>query len=178
MCYSWRYCCPCFRYVFPCNRWLTAEKEVHLLPVAFKDLTRFGNIFFTETRKCLTDSQLWNSLLSQPTRNNFTRVQRVSCIFSLVMMSMLASAMFHQVANVATNSQGYTLGPVKFTLHEVYISIVADAFDNLWIQSANAIQTHVRRFFLFHFLGTALARLRLALGTQGLGLRAGKGLRD
>ncbi|XP_052262319.1 polycystic kidney disease protein 1-like 2 isoform X2 [Dreissena polymorpha] len=112
-------------YVFPCNRWLTAEKEVHLLPVAFKDLTRFGNIFFTETRKCLTDSQLWNSLLSQPTRNNFTRVQRVSCIFSLVMMSMLASAMFHQVANVATNSQGYTLGPVKFTLHEVYISIVS-----------------------------------------------------
>lgn len=120
------YWCFCFRYVFPCKRWLPAGKEDHLLPVAaHEDLTTFGNIFFSDTRKRLTDSHLWISVLSRSTKSNFTQVQRVSCIFSLLMMSMLVSAMFHQVADVATNAQGYTLGPLKFTLHEVYISIVS-----------------------------------------------------
>lgn len=96
-----------------------------LIPVAVpEDLSKFGNIFFSDTRKRLTDSHLWISVFSRPNKSNFSRVQRLSTVFSLLMMTMLASAMFYKAESNVRNAQGYSLGPFKFTLQEVYISIV------------------------------------------------------
>ncbi|XP_052783774.1 polycystic kidney disease protein 1-like 2 [Mya arenaria] len=116
-------------YVFLCNRWLAVEEDDgmvdRLLPVAaHEDIASFGNIFYSDTRKRLTDSHLWISVFARPNRSNFTRVQRVSCLFSLLMMSMLASAMFYRAEDNLRNAQGYTLGPFKFTLQEIYTSVV------------------------------------------------------
>lgn len=112
-----------------CNRWLALEEDDgmvdRLLPVALhEDLTKFGNIFYSDTRKRLTDSHLWISVFSRPNKSTFTRVQRLSCIFSLLMTSMLASAMFYKAEENAENSMGYRLGPFKFTTHEMYISFI------------------------------------------------------
>lgn len=96
-----------------------------LLPVAaHEDLSKFGNIFFSDTRKRLTDSHLWISVFARPNKSNYSRVQRLSCLLSLLMMSMLASAMFYQAEENAKSGQGYRLGPFKFTTHEMYISLV------------------------------------------------------
>ncbi|XP_053393414.1 polycystin-1-like [Mercenaria mercenaria] len=116
-------------YVFLCNRWLAVEEDDgmvdRLLPVAaHEDLSKFGNIFFTDTRKRLTDSHLWISVFARPNKSNYSRVQRLSCLFSLLMMSMLASAMFYQAEGNAKTGQGYRLGPFKFTTHEMYISVI------------------------------------------------------
>ena len=120
-----------FRYVFLCNQWLAVEKEDgmidRLLSVANRDdLTRFSSLFLSNTKKNLTDSHLWISIFSRPNWSNFSRIQRLSCLFALVMTSMLASAMFYQADKRIENAQGYTLGPVKFTLQELYISIVTN----------------------------------------------------
>ena len=67
------------------------------IPVAGQgDVTAFGALFATATRKRLTDSHLWVSVMSRPTRSNFTRVQRVSCILSLLFTTMIANAMFYK----------------------------------------------------------------------------------
>ncbi|KAK3612419.1 hypothetical protein CHS0354_032020 [Potamilus streckersoni] len=116
-------------FVFLCKRWLAVEEEDgmvdRLLPVAsHEDLTNFNNIFFSSTKKKLTDSHLWISIFSRPHRSSFTRVQRLSCILSLLMTTMLASAMFFLADERVENAQAFVLGPFKFTLHEGYISIV------------------------------------------------------
>lgn len=115
--------------MFLCNRWLAVEEDDgkvdRLLPVAaHEDLSKFGNIFFSDTRKRLTDSHLWISVFARPNKSNYSRVQRLSCLLSLLMMSMLASAMFYQAEENAKSGQGYRLGPFKFTTHEMYISFV------------------------------------------------------
>lgn len=117
------------RFVFLCNRWLAVEEDDgfvdRLIPVALQeDLSKFGNIFFSDTRKRLTDSHLWISIFSRPNKSNFSRVQRLSTVFSLLMMTMLASAMFYRIEDNIRNVQGYSLGPFKFTLQEVYVSVV------------------------------------------------------
>lgn len=117
-----------FRCVFLCNRWLAVEEDDgmvdRLLPVAIKeDLSKFGHIFFSDTRKRLTDSHLWISIFSRPNKSIFSRVQRLSTVFSLLMMTMLASAMFYRADENVGKTQGYTLGPFKFTLQEVYVSM-------------------------------------------------------
>ena len=96
-----------------------------LIPIAIQeDLSKFNNIFFSDTRKRLTDSHLWISIFSRPNKSNFSRVQRLSTVFSLLMMSMLTSAMFYKAETDLRNTQGYSLGPFKFTLQEVFISVV------------------------------------------------------
>ena len=89
------------RYFFMCGEWLAVEEGDgqidRLIPVAGReDVTMFRALFTTATRRRLTDSHLWISVLSRPNRSRFTRVQRVSCILSLLFTSMIANAMFYR----------------------------------------------------------------------------------
>ena len=89
------------RYIFMCGEWLAVEEGDgqidRVIPVAGReDVTMFRALFTTAIRRRLTDSHLWISVLSRPNRSRFTRVQRVSCILSLLFTSMIANAMFYR----------------------------------------------------------------------------------
>lgn len=47
-----------------------------------------------KTAKDFRDGHIWFSVISRPPSSNFTRVQRVSCCFSLLLCTMLTSIMF------------------------------------------------------------------------------------
>lgn len=113
-----------------CNKWLAVEEDDgmidRLLPVAAtEDLTSFQTLFATKTKKSITDSHLWISVFSRPHRSNFTRVQRVSCILSLIMTTMVANAMFFKAGGYETDQESLRLGPFIFSLKEIYISFVS-----------------------------------------------------
>ena len=66
-----------------------------ILPVAgMNDLSAFKHLFSSSVRKKLTNEHLWFSVMSRPTRSNFTRVQRVSCCVSLLFLTMITNCMF------------------------------------------------------------------------------------
>lgn len=44
-----------------------------------------------------SDGHLWYSVISRPPSSTFTRVQRVSCCFSLLLCTMLTSIMFYGI---------------------------------------------------------------------------------
>ena len=93
-------------YIFLCNRWLAVEEDDgsvdRILPVAGReDLVDFQHLFFTETQRSLRDSHLWISVFSRPSRSNFSRVQRLSCITCLLLATMMADAMFYQAGGGA-----------------------------------------------------------------------------
>jgi hypothetical protein len=98
-----------------------------LLPYACeKDMISFKHLFTQSVKKKFTDSHLWYSVISRPTRSNFTRLQRLTCCISLLFCTMIANAMFYRAQDNKANSSGVIqLGPLKFTMTQLYTSVVS-----------------------------------------------------
>nr|XP_023646474.1 polycystic kidney disease protein 1-like 2 [Paramormyrops kingsleyae] len=112
---------------FLCNSWLAINMGECALdkvfPVATElDLTRFSNLFFTKTAKDFGDGHIWFSVINRPPASNFTRVQRVSCCFSLLLCTMLTNIMFW---GIPTNpsEQKMDLGQIEITWQQVMIGV-------------------------------------------------------
>eukprot|EP00106_Octopus_bimaculoides_P013343 XP_014780785.1 PREDICTED: polycystic kidney disease protein 1-like 2 [Octopus bimaculoides] len=118
--------------VFLCNRWLAVEYDDGLiervLPVAApQDIKTFQNLFFSKTHKSFSDDHLWLSVFMRPTHSNFTRVQRISSILSVVLMTMLANAVFYKSGSEATKRKyEFTIvGSASINLQALYISFIS-----------------------------------------------------
>ncbi len=97
-----------------------------LLPYACeKDMASFKHLFTQSVKKKFTDSHLWYSVFSRPTRSNFTRLQRLSCCISLLFCTMIANAMFYRASDNKSSSGVIQLGPLKFTMTQLYTSVVS-----------------------------------------------------
>ncbi|XP_053175168.1 polycystic kidney disease protein 1-like 2 [Scomber japonicus] len=110
---------------FLCNSWLAVDVgECSLdkvFPVATEeDLKRFSNLFFMKTAKDFRDGHIWFSVISRPPCSTFTRVQRVSCCFSLLLCTMLTSIMFWGIPS-DPSEQTMDLGHIEFTWQQVMI---------------------------------------------------------
>ncbi|XP_072321390.1 polycystin-1-like protein 2 [Eucyclogobius newberryi] len=112
---------------FLCNSWLAIDVGECTLdkvfPVATEmDLKRFSNLFFMKTAKDFRDGHIWFSVVSRPPCSTFTRVQRVSCCFSLLLCTMLTSIMFWGIPT-DPSEQTMDLGHIEFTWQQVMIGI-------------------------------------------------------
>ncbi|XP_030620641.1 polycystic kidney disease protein 1-like 2 isoform X2 [Chanos chanos] len=112
---------------FLCSSWLSIDMGECVLdkvfPVATEaDLKAFSNLFFMKTVKDFRDGHIWFSVISRPPNSNFTRVQRVSCCFSLLLCTMLTSIMFWGVPT-DPSEQTMDLGHIEFTWQQVMIGI-------------------------------------------------------
>ncbi|KAM8945929.1 LOW QUALITY PROTEIN: polycystin-1-like protein 2 [Pelodytes ibericus] len=108
-----------------CNSWLSIEVGDCVLDKVFsvateEDMKQFSNIFFMKTTKGFRDGHIWYSVFSRSPRSPFTRVQRVSCCFSLLLCTMLTSIMFWGVPTDPAE-QKMDLGKIEFTWQEVMI---------------------------------------------------------
>ncbi|XP_029281679.1 polycystic kidney disease protein 1-like 2 [Cottoperca gobio] len=115
------------RWHFLCNSWLAVDVgECSLdkvFPVATEmDLKRFSNLFFMKTAKDFRDGHIWFSVISRPLCSTFTRVQRVSCCFSLLLCTMLTSIMFWGIPT-DPSEQTMDLGHIEFTWQQVMIGV-------------------------------------------------------
>jgi len=115
---------------FVCNKWFAVEKEDgqidRVLPVACRnDLTTFKHLFTQSVKKKFTDNHLWFSVFSRPTKSNFTRLQRISTCMSLLFCTMIANAMFYKADSPNSGKQAIQVGPIKFTLSQLFTSIVS-----------------------------------------------------
>lgn len=118
-----------FRSNFVCNKWFGVEKEDgqidRVLPVACRnDLTTFKHLFTQSVKKKFTDNHLWFSVFSRPTKSNFTRLQRISTCMSLLFCTMIANAMFYKADSPNSGKQAIQVGPIKFTLSQVFKLII------------------------------------------------------
>ncbi|KAK7913117.1 hypothetical protein WMY93_013328 [Mugilogobius chulae] len=112
---------------FLCNSWLAIDVGEctldKIFPVATEmDLKKFSNLFFMKTAKDFRDGHIWFSVISRPPCSTFTRVQRVSCCFSLLLCTMLTSIMFWGIPT-DPSEQTMDLGHIEFTWQQVMIGI-------------------------------------------------------
>uniref|UniRef100_A0AAQ6A6U0 Polycystic kidney disease 1 like 2a n=1 Tax=Amphiprion ocellaris TaxID=80972 RepID=A0AAQ6A6U0_AMPOC len=112
---------------FLCNSWLAIDMEDCCLDKVFpasteEDLKRFSNLFFMKTTKDFSDGHLWFSVVNRPVSSTFTRVQRVSCCFSLLLCTMLTSIMFYGIPT-DPSEQTMDLGHFEFTWQQFMIGV-------------------------------------------------------
>ncbi|KAM9860546.1 polycystin-1-like protein 2 [Aulostomus maculatus] len=112
---------------FLCNSWLAVDVGDCTLDKVFpaateEDLKRFSNLFFMKTAKDFRDGHIWFSVISRPPSSTFTRVQRVSCCFSLLLCTMLTSIMFWGIPT-DPSEQTMDLGHIEFTWQQVMIGV-------------------------------------------------------
>ncbi|XP_043563449.1 polycystic kidney disease protein 1-like 2 [Chiloscyllium plagiosum] len=112
---------------FICNSWLAIDIDENMIDKIFltasdMELKSFKNVFFTKTAESLTDGHIWFSVVERPPRSLFTRVQRVSCCFSLLLGSMLTNIMFWGTSP-DESAQAATLGNFSSFIQELMIGI-------------------------------------------------------
>nr|XP_034975837.1 polycystic kidney disease protein 1-like 2 isoform X2 [Zootoca vivipara] len=113
------------KWYFLCNSWLAIDVGDCVLDKVFpiateEDMTQFSNLFFMKTSKGFRDGHIWYSIFNRSPRSSFTRAQRVSCCFSLLLCTMLTSIMFWGVPKDPAD-QKMDLGKIEFTWQEVMI---------------------------------------------------------
>ncbi|XP_032051683.1 polycystic kidney disease protein 1-like 2 [Aythya fuligula] len=113
------------KWYFLCNSWLAIDIGDCVLDKVFpvateQDMKQFSNLFFMKTSKGFQDGHIWYSVFSRSPRSSFTRAQRVSCCFSLLLCTMLTSIMFWGVPKDPAE-QKMDLGKIEFTWQEVMI---------------------------------------------------------
>ncbi|XP_077166400.1 polycystin-1-like protein 2 isoform X2 [Paroedura picta] len=113
------------KWYFLCNSWLAIDVGDCVLDKVFpvateQDMKQFSNLFFMKTSKGFQDGHIWYSIFSRSPRSSFTRAQRVSCCFSLLLCTMLTSIMFWGVPTDPAD-QKMDLGKIEFTWQEVMI---------------------------------------------------------
>ncbi len=72
----------------------------------------------------VSDGHLWFSIFSRPPSNQFTRVQRCTCCFVLLFLSMFLNIMYYDLSNEAkmnnsTNTISLSFGPLYITSQQV-----------------------------------------------------------
>ncbi|XP_037401328.1 polycystic kidney disease protein 1-like 2 [Pygocentrus nattereri] len=112
---------------FLCSTWLAIDMGEGTLDKVFpvatdKDLKGFSNLFFMKTAKDFCDGHIWFSVVSRPASSNFTRVQRISCCFSLLLCTMLTSIIFWGIPT-DPSEQSLDVGNIKFSWKQVMIGV-------------------------------------------------------
>ena len=106
-----------------------------VLPVASReDILRFQVLFFDKARRKLFDDHLWFSVVGRPTRSNFTRLQRLTCILCLLYTTMLANAMWYGRVEVA-NDKILEIGSITISAATILVSV----FGSLTVVPINTI---------------------------------------
>jgi polycystin 1L2 len=113
------------RYFFICEQWLAVEKEDGLVErriktAGHKEKTQLTYLFKKETQSKLSDGHLrWFSLLARPVQSTFSRLDRLTCIFVLMVVSMLANIIYYGT-DTSSSPNALKLGPFMLTPMQVW----------------------------------------------------------
>ena len=114
---------------FPCFVWLAVDKGDGLVDrsLSYSSTADKGMDFtlFVQNRIAeeFSDEHLWFSVATRSPRHRFTRVQRLSCCLSLMLSTMLASAMFYEFDNGVDTQGSLKLGRFVINLREFIIGL-------------------------------------------------------
>ena len=111
------------KFYFLCEDWLAVEKSDGLIDRTLslageKQKTQLKYLIQKETKQKLSDGHLWFSVFTRPVYSSFTRLDRVTCCFVLLYITMLMNIMYYGLANSAS-SGGLELGPFHLTPEQV-----------------------------------------------------------
>ena len=111
-------------WTFSNNQWLALERgdgRIERMLQASTDRSGFSRDVWIRWLNGLTMKHIWVSVLTKPSRDRFSRMQRASCCLSVLLSAMLANAMFYELNERST--QLIQVGPLKFSWRQVIVGI-------------------------------------------------------
>lgn len=75
-----------------------------------------------ETKDKLSDGHLWFSIIARPALSTFTRLDRLTCGFVILYMTMLTNILYYEV-DTSAKTGGLIIGPFSITPQQVIYSI-------------------------------------------------------
>ena len=101
------------KYHFICNKWLGVDQDdgliERLIPVAGE-----------KQRKSMLDGHLWLSIFTKSPYSSFSRVERITCCFVLLFISMLLNIFYYGI-DAKDSNEGVDLGLIYFSPKQVHI---------------------------------------------------------
>ena len=115
------------KFYFLCQNWLAVEKSDGLIDrVLFvsgeAQKTEIIYLMQKQAKQNLSDGHLWISIFARPVHSSFTRLDRVTCAFVLLYISMLMNIMYYGIDSGSTSS-GLQIEPFSLTIEQVNIEI-------------------------------------------------------
>ena len=116
------------KFVFICEKWLALEKDDgkvsrSLVVANQKQKSQFKYLISKETKQKLSDGHLWLSVFIRPTQSSFSRLDRLTCCFVLLYVTMLMNILYYEVSETNSQVEGIEFGPFKITAQQVSIII-------------------------------------------------------
>ena len=114
------------RFYFLCQDWLAVEKsdgqiERELFVSCGPQKKEIKFLIQKQTHFKMIDSHLWYSVFARPVHSSFTRLDRVTCCFVLLFISMLIDIMYYGTATSLNSQRGIHVGPFSVTIEQVPI---------------------------------------------------------
>jgi polycystin 1L2 len=111
------------KFYFVCEKWLAVEKEdgkiERLILVASEDQQKqFKYLLEKQYKQKFADGHLWFSIFGRPANSSFTRIERVTCVFVLLYLSMLMDILYFG-ADDSPSTGGLQIGPLLITTQQV-----------------------------------------------------------
>ncbi|CAF1279323.1 unnamed protein product, partial [Adineta ricciae] len=120
---------------FISQRWFAVEKDdgkIERVLHAASDMekSQFSFVLTKRTYHSVSDGHLWFSIFSRPPSSQFTRVQRCTCCFVLLLVSMFLNIMYYDLSNEvkSRNTTSLSFGTVHFSSQQIIIGIVVEMF--------------------------------------------------
>jgi polycystin 1L2 len=117
------------KFYFIGQRWFAVEKDdgaiERVITVAgVTEKSQFSYVLSKKTYHSVSDGHLWFSIFSRPPSNKFTRTQRCTCCFVLLLISMLLNIMYYDLSAEAetankTASNSIAFGPLYISPEQV-----------------------------------------------------------
>ncbi|UJR17607.1 hypothetical protein I4U23_004503, partial [Adineta vaga] len=119
---------------FICQQWFAVEKDdgiiERLLPVAGDDeKQKFAHLLSKQAYHSFSEGHLWFSILSRPASSKFTRIQRCTCCFVLLCLTMLFNIIYYDQArtvNSTPSNAGVSIGPLYVTSNQIGTGILVE----------------------------------------------------
>ncbi|XP_065660259.1 uncharacterized protein LOC100203405 isoform X3 [Hydra vulgaris] len=117
------------QYLFIGNRWLAVDRGSYsvdcVLPAAsVEEQNDFTYIFTSKAKHNLSDEHLWFSVLARSPKSNFTRCQRLSVAVSLLLTSMMVSAMFYGLGEGKQDPATENKSVFSFTRTQISVVLI------------------------------------------------------
>ena len=119
------------KFFFICEKWFAIDKDdcliERVLPISLnKQKTDYSYLLGKQTKDKLRDDHLWFSIFVRPIQSSFTRLDRLTCCFVLLSISMVMNIMYYGMDTSASQS-GIQIGTFfNLSVQQISIGVITN----------------------------------------------------
>lgn len=117
-------------FCFICEKWFALDKDDgkinRFLSVSTEEQKKqLKYLLAKQTKSKFRDEHLWFSIFSRQVRSSFTRIDRLTCLFVLLNMSMVMNIVYYGIYDTISSDQLIKIGSLMISKTQViYESLV------------------------------------------------------